>query len=225
MRPLRGFTLVELLVVITIIAMMMALLLPAVQAVRASARQTQCASNMKQIGLAVQMFANSRGGQMPFNVHHSAARSWVNTLGEYMGDVDEIRICPDDPRAGQLLSGPNGSTSYLISEYVSTEGIPGGVYNLNALAKPDQLMILFEASEKMEITADHAHCSSWYTPHKINQGAVFVALEQEIDPRRHGATANYLFADGHVESIPTAELQERVNQDMANGTNLFLPQR
>jgi len=61
----RAFTMIELLVVMTIIALLMGLLLPALGRARDEARKTQCKSNMRQIGMAMQLYANDNGGAGP----------------------------------------------------------------------------------------------------------------------------------------------------------------
>src|SRR4051812_44831590 len=81
-RGRRGFTLVELLVVIAIIGVLVALLLPAVQAAREAARRMGCTSKLRQMGLAAQNFV-AANGKFPSGNNYRAG-----TVGQWMGKYD-----------------------------------------------------------------------------------------------------------------------------------------
>jgi len=85
----RGFTLVELLVVIAIIGVLVAMLLPAVQAAREAARRMSCTNNLKQIGVGMHNY-HSTHGVLPYAAQTFRKGSWVTTIMPYLEQADLV---------------------------------------------------------------------------------------------------------------------------------------
>ena len=155
-RRVAAFTLVELLVVIAIIGVLIALLLPAVQSARQSARRTQCANNLKQVGLACHTFHSAHkhfppaigpgivdnigppGPAQPFNaVGNQNLVPWTRHILPYLEQPEAgyenilaTYVCPADPRSSNLINPQDGHgcTSYLAVEGYSVFGSEGVMF-------------------------------------------------------------------------------------------------
>ena len=224
LRRCRGFTLIELLVVIAIIAMLAALLLPALAKAKEQSRSARCSSNLRQFGIAAVLYADDEGGALPWSEKHWTAPSNPNgamnytdptaanfhtnaywQLWGYAGKNDGLWQCPSAMEDKAVTV--SGNSSPLI-------GYMGNMFAIGVTASPlpgqpdilpKRLSSLLNPSRAKLFTDFGVNAQGLWVG-ATYQYAIFTA--QLVPVPLHRASLNAVMAEGHLEQITRREYQQ-----------------
>ena len=197
----KSFTLIELLVVIAIIAILAAMLLPALSAARERARQSNCAGNLKSLGLALNLYRDSFDGYWPMTTHPGNWPWYSVSLFEKESNNAlrgaEILGCPSfttsqTPGSYDQVATPRGKVwvSYRTNRYVMQA--PNPVVNYiseTRINEPGATLSLLETNPNINNILLPISAAS-----HLKRGNVSTARAGYF----HGKSANGLYCDGHV---------------------------
>lgn len=191
MKQRRGFTLVEILVVICIIIMLAGILFPVVLGVKKRANQAKCLAQMRQLGMAVQMYATDNDEVYPLGGYDELD---VKTNKIVRHNWQDIMLANNYIRSSEILSCPSAKTNHYLYSYGCNRWVMGWMHSavVDAVPRPGNTVLMTEKTGYDWV--------AWEPTAKDNNPFYF-----PLEPR-HNNQLNVLFCDGHVRSVATGHL-------------------
>jgi prepilin-type N-terminal cleavage/methylation domain-containing protein/prepilin-type processing-associated H-X9-DG protein len=198
-RPRPGFTLVELLVVMAIIAILMAMLMPSIAKAKGKANATSCLNNMRQLNLAASMYASDHEEEFP--ARRAPTNGWPHKLKPYFLTW-QIIACPSDRFGivGLFADEANPKRSYLINgfnDFYKANLTPAEYKTFQQWRYPHGMRVAAVRRPSDTIIFGEKRSGSFHVHMDIDQGKRGNDFE-EIDHKRHATGSNFAFVDGSV---------------------------
>ncbi len=226
MRKLRAFTLIELLVVIAIIALLLAVLAPALNAVKQRAQGVVCRSNLKQVGLAAILYAENWKNYVPRGSAGGPDILWFNVFLPYLGherlpslgddsdtrDYRNVKIyrCPLYPDKRQTIC-------YVINGWDSILEEGTEPTNLMDFKHPARMIYLADNEDgpwraiiEDENDPDLARCDVFRTSHLPDSDNEDGWQGRRVARDRHRDGCNVLYLDWRAEYIAAEDMTEQM---------------
>jgi prepilin-type processing-associated H-X9-DG protein/prepilin-type N-terminal cleavage/methylation domain-containing protein len=215
----RGFTLIEILVVLAVTLLLAALLVGAAGPARAKADAVRCQAQMRQLGTAILRYTQEHDGEFPRSSHSAypyRQKGWAREILPWLSGSSAAGQAEREAAFAKWFRCPAdrsriSGSSYALNVYFELdpdtddyEGSPEQWRRSVALPSPARTILLAET----DTSADHVMAHFWA---QSEAGA-------DVAEARHEGRANYLFADGHAESLG-------LEDTYAPGRDLWNPSR